>query len=162
MRWSRLSAFVASVAVLGCSAPSLTPNQRTVEEQFVADRLTEWGTALNNREIENLTALYQDAPDLRVIWPSGRRAIGFEEQKQAIQDFYNLAQYMNFVTQSPGTEILSPGWAVTSFRYSLDIRYFDTRRELWAGFGTLVWIKDATDGLWRIHLQHMSVNPPGQ
>ncbi len=162
MRWSRLSAFVASVAVLGCSAPSLTPKQRAVEEQFVADRLNEWATSLNNREIEDLTALYQDAPVLSVVWPSGRRAIGFEEQQQAIQDLYNLAQYMNFVTQSPTTEILSPGWAVTAFRYSLDTRYFDTRRELWAGFGTLVWIKDATDGLWRIHLQHMSVNPPGQ
>lgn len=162
MRWSRLTVFVASVAVLGCAGSTLTPQQRAVEEQFVGDRMTEWTTALNNREIENLNALYHNDPGLSVIWPSGRRAIGFEDQERAVQDMYNLAQYMNFVTQSPETDILTPGWAVTTYRYSLDVRYFDTRRELWSGFGTLLWTKDATDGLWRIHLQHLSVTPPGQ
>ncbi len=128
----------------------------------MGDRMTEWATALNNREIENLTAMYYNDPGLRVIWPSGRRSIGFEDQQLAVQDMYNMAQYMNFVIQSPETDILSDTWAVTSYRYSLDVRYFDTRRELWAGFGTLVWIKDATDGLWKIDLQHLSVTPPGQ
>jgi ketosteroid isomerase-like protein len=162
MRWSRLSVFVASVAVLGCAPRGITPQQRAVEEQFVGDRMNEWTTALNNREIENLTALYHNVPALSVIWPSGQRSIGFEAQEQAVQNMYNQAQYMNFVTQSPETDILSEEWAVTSYRYSLDVRYFDTRRELWSGFGTLLWAKDATDQLWKIHLQHLSVTPPGQ
>ncbi len=162
MRWSKLSVFVASVAVLGCTAPRLTPRQRAVEEQFVGDRMNEWTTALNNREIETLTALYQNEPGLSVIWPSGQRSLGYEDQQRAVQDMYNMAQYMNFVTQSPETEILSADWAVTTYRYSLDVRYFDTRRELWSGFGTLLWNKDATDGLWRIRLQHLSVTPPTQ
>jgi hypothetical protein len=42
------------------------------------------------------------------------------------------------------------------------VRYFDTRRELWSGYGTLLWTKDPTDELWKIHLQHLSVTPPGQ
>ena len=158
MRWTRMSVVLASVAVLGCQVPALTPQQRAVEQQIVRDRFTAWTTALNNKELDSLLAMYDTDPGLSVAWPDGRLALGIEEQQAATQDFYNTVQYMNFVPQNPEVEVLSVAVAIVRFRHSMDLRYFDTRMVLFAGHGTLVWAKDAVDGVWRIHRQHISVN----
>ena len=159
MRWSRLSLALACGAVLGCEAPGLSPQQREVEEQFLEDRLTEWTTALNNRATENLAGIYENSPGLTVVWADGRRALGHEEQQQAIQDLYNTAEQLNFVTQSPVIDVLTSSVAVVTFRHSMDIRFFDTRRQLSSGYGTLVFVKDEADDVWRIRTQLISITP---
>ena len=100
MRWSTLSVMIAGAACLGCEPPSLSQQQRAVEEQFLANRVSEWSTALNNSTLDTvpeetgardtLLALYEDSPDVHAVWPDGRYAIGFEAVEQSIADSYNL------------------------------------------------------------------------
>jgi len=159
MRWSILSAAIASVALLGCESPDLTLRQRAVEEQFVQGRVNAWTKALNNKEFEDLAGMYENSPDLTVMWLEGTKAVGFEEYEAMIADFYGRAHLINFAAQSAHVDVLSSTVAVVTFRHSVDVQWFDTRRDVWAGFGTLVFMKDSEDDLWRIHTQHISVNP---
>jgi hypothetical protein len=67
---------------------------------------------------------------------------------------------MNFALQSPDVDVLTATVAVVTFRHSVDVVWFDTRRDVWAGHGTLVFTKDPEDERWRIRRQHVSLNPP--
>jgi ketosteroid isomerase-like protein len=159
MRRSILSTAIVSVALLGCGSPDLTRQQRAVEEQSVERRVNDWTKALNNKELEDLAGMYVNSPDLTVMWLEGAKAVGFEEYEAMTADFYGRASFMNFAAQSPHVDVLSSTVAIVTFRHSVDVQWFDTRRDVWAGFGTLVFVKDSEDGLWRIHTQHISVNP---
>ena len=159
MRWSILSTAIVSVALLGCESPDLTLRQRVGEEQFVQGRVNAWTKALNNKEFEDLARMYENSPDLTVMWLEGTKAVGFEEYEAMIAGFYGRARFMNFAAQSAHVDVLSSTVAVVTFRHSVDVQWFDTRRDVWAGFGTLVFVKGSEDGIWRIHTQHISVNP---
>ena len=158
MRRSILSTAIVSVALLGCESPDLTWQQRAVEEQFVQGRVNAWTKALNNKEFEDLAGMYENSPDLTVMWLKGAKAVGFEEYEAMIADFYGRARFMNFAAQSPHVDVLSAAVAIVTFRHSVDVQWFDTRRDVWAGYGTLVFVKDSEDDLWKIHTQHISVN----
>ncbi len=155
MRWSTCSVAIASVFLLGCEAPELTRKQRAVDEQTVQNLITAWATALNNRELEALPAMYVNSPDLSVLWIEGNTASGPEEFAQMMQDFYVRAEFMNFALQSPKVDVLTATVALVTFRHSMDIRWFDTRRDVWGGHGTLVLTKDPVDERWRILRQHV-------
>ncbi len=159
MRRSMLSTAIVSVALLGCEPPDLTRQQRAVEEQFVQGRVNAWRTALNNKEPENLAGMYENSPDLTVMWLEGAKTVGFDEYEDMIADFFRRSVFMNFAAQSPHVEVLSSTVAIVTFRHSVDVQWFDTRRDVWAGYGTLVFVKDSEDGLWKIYTQHISVNP---
>lgn len=159
MRWSKGFVVFAGAVVLGCQAPELTRQQRAVEEQFVRDRFTAWTEAWNNREIDSLKAAYGE-DGVTAVWPGGIVVDGAQQQRDAIDSFYNNVQYMNFVPQSPAVEVLSATVAIVRFRHSMDLRYADTRRELSSGQGTLVYVK-GEDGVWKIHRQHLSVSSTG-
>ena len=158
MRRSMLSTAIVSVALLGCDPPDLTRQQRAVEEQFVQGRVNAWTTALNNKEPENLAGMYENSPDLTVMWLEGAKTVGFDEYEDMIADFFRRSVFMNFGAQSPHVEVLSSTVAVVTFRHSVDVQWVDTRRDVWAGYGTLVFVKDSEDNLWKIHTQHISVN----
>ena len=79
MRRSILSTVIVSVALLGCGAPDLTRQQRAVQEQTVERRVSAWTKALNNKELEDLAGMYQNSPDLTVMWLEGAKTVGFEE-----------------------------------------------------------------------------------
>ncbi len=160
MRWSTCSVAIASVFLLGCESPGLSRQQRAVEEQTVQNRVTEWTNALNNRAVEDLTGLYVNSPDLSVLWIEGNTARGFDEFDQMIQDFFGRALFMNFAVQSPEVDVLAATVAVVTFRHSVDIQWFDTQRDVWAGHGTLVLTKDPVDERWKIRRQHVSLNLP--
>ena len=158
MRRSMLSTAIVSVALLGCEPPDLTRHQRAVEEQFVHGRVNAWTTALNNKELGDLAGMYENSPDLTVMWLEGAKAVGFEEYEAMIADFFRRSVFMNFAAQSPYVDVLSSTVAVVTFRHSVDVQWVDTRRDVWAGYGTLVFVKDSEDNLWKIHTQHISVN----
>ncbi len=103
--------------------------------------------------------LYLNSPDLSVLWIEGNTARGFDEFDQMIQNFYMNSSFMNFAEQSPEVDVLTATVAVVTFRHSVDIQWFDTRRDVWSGHGTLVLTKDPVDELWKIRRQHVSVNP---
>jgi len=153
-----LSTAIVSVALLGCEPPDLTRHQRAVEEQFVRGRVNAWTTALNNKEPEDLAGMYENSPDLTVMWLEGAKAVGFDEYEAMIADFFRRSVFMNFAAQSPYVDVLSSTVAVVTFRHSVDVQWVDTRRDVWAGYGTLVFVKDSEDNLWKIHTQHISVN----
>ena len=158
MRWSTCSVAIASVVLLGCEPPELTLRQRAVEEQAVHIRFTEWTTALNNKELDDLGDLYEKSPALSVLWIEGITTSGFEDFDTMIRDFYGRTRFMNFALQSPDVDVLTATVAVVTFRHSVDIVWFDTRRDVWAGHGTLVFTKDPVDERWRIRRQHVSLN----
>jgi len=158
MRRSILSTAIVSVALMGCESPDLTRQQRAVEEQFVQGRVNAWTTALNNKELGDLAAMYQSSPDLTVMWLEGAKTVGFDEYEAMIADFFGRASFMNFAAQSPHVDVLSATVAIVTFRHSVDVQWLDTRRDVWSGYGTLVFVKDSEDGLWKIHTQHISVN----
>ena len=160
MRWSTIPVAIASVVLLGCEPIELSRQQRAVEEQAVLNRVTELTTALNNKALDDLAGLYVNSPDLSVVWVEGNTARGFEEFDQMIQDFYGRTRFMNFALQSPQVDVLTANVAVVTFRHSVDIQWFDTRRDVWAGHGTLVLTKDPVDERWKIRRQHVSVNSP--
>ena len=51
MRWSTLSVAILSVILVGCATPELTRQERMVQRDFVSNRMTDWTTALNNKEL---------------------------------------------------------------------------------------------------------------
>ena len=155
MRWSTCSVAIAGVFLLGCEAPELTRQQRAVDEEALQNLVTAWATALNNRVLEDLAPLYVHSPDLSVLWIEGNTATGFEEFDQMMQDFYGRAEFMNFALQNPEVDVLTATVALVTFRHSMDIRWFDTRRDVWGGHGTLVLTKDPVDERWRIRRQHV-------
>ncbi len=159
MRWSTLSVALASAAVLGCEPPAMSLQQRAVEQQFLSNRVSQWATALNNAAQDTLASLYEDSPSLRVVWPDGSAAIGFEENEQAIADIYDQWEMVNYGPISPEVHIINAEVAIVTFAHSLDIRFVDSRRQVASGHTTLVFVKDAADGLWKIRRQHISVNP---
>ena len=160
MRWSKLSVALAGAALLGCEPPSMTQQQAAVETQFLNGRVSEWTTAVNNGALDTLLALYERSPYVMVVWPDGRKAVGTEENEQKIEDNYNLWEMVNYGPISPEVDLLNDHVAVVAFSHSLDIRFFDSRRQVASGHTTLVFVKDETDGIWRIRTQHMSINPP--
>jgi hypothetical protein len=65
---------------------------------------------------------------------------------------------MNFVTSQKRTELLGPRTALSTFGHSTDVIRQDSNREVMPGKGTLLWIHDTTDDVWKIHFQQLSVN----
>ena len=122
MRWSTCSVAIASVFLLGCESPGLSRQQRAVEEQTVQNRVTEWTNALNNRALEDLLGLYENSPDLSVLWIEGNPARGFEEFDLTIQDFFGRARLMNFAVLSPQVDVLTATVAVVTFSHSVDVQ----------------------------------------
>jgi ketosteroid isomerase-like protein len=104
--------------------------------------------------------MYHEVPDLTTVWTDGSRAAGFEDHEQAVRAYWETIEHLNFVVQSPEVQVLSPDLAVVTFRHSSDVQFKEEgSRETYAGHGTMVWMKDAEDGLWKIHTQHVSRNP---
>lgn len=152
-RWLLVSVLVGALAC----APQMSTRERMLEQQAVDARLTTWVRVMNNASQDSLFAMYHQVPELQVMWPDGKRTTGWDETQQAWTDFYANTDYMNFVAQSPDVQILSPDVAVTSFHHSMDIVRQRQRLPVSAGYGVVVWVKDASDGLWKIHLSQISV-----
>jgi ketosteroid isomerase-like protein len=125
------------------------------QRELVEARLNTWTRVINNKATDSLFALYHQGDSLRVMWPNGRRTIGWEATRQAWRDFYGQTDYMNFVVQSPTVEILSPTVAVATFRHSTDIVRGGRRQPVRPGYGTVIWKKDA-DGNWKIYISQVA------
>lgn len=148
-------------AVLVACSPELTQRERMVEQQAVQEQLTTWVRVLNNAKLDSLLAFYYEAPDTRIMWSDGHRSTGPEALREAWRQLYGSIQYMNFVMTDPAVEILSPRVALTTFSHSTDVVRL-SGRTVEAGHGTLLWMKDPADGIWKIYLQQLAVRTPGQ
>lgn len=156
--WSRtLLAGIAGVVLASCS-PTMTPQDRAVEAQLVRDRTTAWVRAYNNRAVDSLATYYLQTADLTVVWPGGQRASGWEEESGIQRDYFRELRTVNMVAQDVRVEVLGMAAALVTFRHSTDeIRGSD--RDLYAGQGTLVWVKPEPRAPWVIRAQHLSRAP---
>ncbi len=158
MRPSRMLVLLAGVAALGCES-DLTMRERAVEEQVVTERLNAWAKALNNARQDSVAAFYTQSPSLEVLWANGTHDDGWEAAQQSLRDFYNGIQFMNFGLQNLEVDVLTRNVAVSTFRHSTDIvERGGLRRPVTSGQGTVVWVKDPADDLWKIYLQQVAVN----
>jgi ketosteroid isomerase-like protein len=152
-----LLVLLASAPLASC-APKMTPQERSVEEQVVRDRATSWVRAFNNRQLDSLATFYLQTPELTVAWPDGQRTSGWEEESAAQREAFRGLSTVNLVAQDVRVEVFAPNVAAATFRHSTDeIR--GTERDLFAGHGTMIWIKPDPRGQWLIRALQMSRSP---
>lgn len=156
MRFAPLMVGAAVLGVLACQAAELSTTRREVERGRVQTRFEEWIQRVNNRELDSLSTMYDDSPNLVVSWSDGVRTTGLQEHLDRQEAFYDALQFMNVVPQNPVHEILSGTVATSSFRYSIDMVLNDTSRDAYSGQAHLVWVKSPDDDTWRIHNQIFS------
>lgn len=152
---------LAIAAMLACT-PELTQREIFIERERVQQRLEQFTRVMNNGWVDSVLAMYQEAPNVRVHWMDGTRSSGWEEVKSAWEAFYESTDYLNFVTQDVSVEILSPTIALCTFGHSTDIVRGGKRLPVTSGPGTILWMKDEADGLWKIHLSQIGAAQPMQ
>ena len=159
MRLASFSIAICAMTLVGCQQSSrLTPSQRNIETNQVTDRFNEFIKHVNNNEIDDAMAVYDQSEDLTLVFTDGRRAFG-PDAAASLRDFMGTLNFINLVPQNPDFDVLDANTAVVTFRFSVGAILNDTSRDPFAGQGTLVWIKDPTDDVWKIHTQHLSRNP---
>lgn len=158
MRLRTIWAGVGCAAMMGCGGGGLSPTQETVSRDEIRELLTTWTRQVTNQDLDSILAMYHDDPGLVVAWSNGDRARGLAEYGPQIQAFVENAEFLNLDPQNPLVDVLAPNVALSSFRYTIDLRLTDGTRDPYAGQATLVWVRDAA-GAWKIHNQIFSRNP---
>lgn len=159
MRLIDILGLAATTLVMACQ-PSfeLSNQQRNIQQSIIEDQVDAWVQALNNRELDSVIGMYEASESLVVSWPNGMRSSGVEAASQGVTDFYNTIQYMNFAPQNIAVDVINPGAAVVTFRFSVDIVHNDTSRDPFAGQGTIVLTRESEEGDWMIRSQQLSRN----
>ena len=158
MKQGRLLFVLMLLGVLACQPPEMTTQQRIQAQEEVATQFNAWVTAMNNGNRDEVAAYYMNNEQILVFWPDGSAANGHEEQLLALHNFFNSTRYMNFVVSQQRIELMSPRTALSTFGHSTDVIGQDSNRQVTPGKGTIIWVKDALDDVWRIHTQHLSAN----
>lgn len=165
---SKMAVLISCALLVGCSQ-GLTQRQILVEQEAVRAQLDRWVKAVNNvrvvltaegrtvrQNLDSVYAMYHQVDELTVSSPSGTVSEGWEARLEEIRTFYGNLQYVNFVLQGPSVEVLSPNVAITTFGHSTTVQDLQRERSIYAGRGTLVWVKDPDARLWKIHTEHIS------
>lgn len=150
---------VVAAVLAGCSR-SITRQERAVQEQALSERVAEWARTLNNRGQNALAEFYYQGPELTVAWPTGNRTRGWEEKSAALADFFHSVARLNIVVQEVTIDLITHDVALATFRHSADIILTTTDRDIFTGQGTMVWVKDPDDEIWRIRAEQVSRDPP--
>ena len=159
MRLASIAVVVSTAALMGCQPSTrLTPQQENVQRQILGDRMNEWVQSVNNNQIDAAIAMYIADESLTLVQTDGSRGSG-AEAAGSLRDFMANLSFINVVPQNPNFDLLDANTAVVAFRFSVDAILLDTTRDPFAGQGTMVWVMDPTDNLWKIHTQHLSRNP---
>lgn len=161
MRWSRLLPALACVSLVGCAPrDQLTPAERSVEGETLREMVRAWARGVNSGDLDSATRFYHKGPELVSVWSEGRRTRGWEAESTATVEFLGRTTALNFDVQEPDIQLVSRRVAVAVFRHAIDLTDSLTGRQLYSGFGTLVWVKDPADNRWKIHVRQISRNPP--
>ncbi len=161
MRWYRMPSALAVLTLFACAPrDEVPPAEQAVEEQVIGDLIMAWERGVNSLKWDSVTIFYHKSPDMVAIWSDGRRTEGWEAESTATAEFLGRTTALNFDVQEPSTQVLSRRVALTTFRHAIDRTDSLTGRELYTGYGTLVWFKDPADNRWKIHARQISRNPP--
>ena len=154
----RVLSALALALVLACQPPEMTRQQRIQFQDAVTTRFDGWVTAMNSGDRDEILGYYHEHDQLVVFWPDGTVANGFDGQRLQLHNFLNATRYMNFVTSQTRTELLGARTALSTFGHSTDVIGQDSNREVTPGKGTIIWIRDTADDVWKIHFQQLSAN----
>ena len=158
---------ICCATLLACTQ-EMSRRERLMETEAVQQRFTAWVqtqndlfvNGLNRSLLDSLGTYYEHTDALEGFWPTGGRTVGWEQFNDRMGQFYARFQSMNVVVTDPSVELFGPNAALTTFRHSTDVLLGPRARVVHPGAGTLMWAKDPTDGVWRIHLQHLSWDAP--
>jgi uncharacterized protein (TIGR02246 family) len=157
MRRSYPLLLLACITLIACST-EMSLRARAEAEQEVRARFDTWVRAMNNMDMDSLLAMHQAVPELLVIWPDGRVAHGWEEERALHQESLEGVDRINYGVQNIEIQILSHDVALVTFRYSTDIMLDDGERGTPnAGYVSMVWVRDRADDQWKIRMEHHSV-----
>ncbi len=158
MRRSMLLPLALAAALAAC-APKLSQQEMAVEEGLLKDQIQLWERSLNSVKPDSMALVYEHTPAFSAAWPDGKRTGSWDEEEQAQRDFAATTSAFNFDVQDPVIEILSPTIALTAFSHSTDVTDSLSGRALYSGRGTIVWVKDPTDKVWKVHRLQISRTP---
>ena len=148
---------LALLAMLAACSPNdkvgITDRAQIV--QAVAGQLNLWVRAINNRSLDTLGALYLRSPDVAIVWLDGERTRGWNEAASKWKRYLDGLSQLNFVMENPVIDVVDRNVAVVTFRTVVDA--VGAGRERHPGRGTQVWMKDPSDGRWRIRDEHQSI-----
>ena len=157
MRWSRLLPLALVGGAAAC-APKLTPKQAAVEEQVIEGQMKVWERGMISLKPDSMALVYDHSPDFVGAWPDGTRTHGWQEEEQAQKAFADSTQTYNFDVQDANTQVLTTSIALTTFGHGTDVT--DKHgRAIYQGAGTILWLKDPKDNVWRIHAIQVSRSP---
>ncbi len=159
MRWSMLLPLALAAALLACGPQQLTRQELAVEEQALQGQVQLWEQSMNSVKPDSMALVYEHSPAFSAAWPDGKRTVGWDQEEQAQKDFAARTTAFNFDVQEPTIEILSPSVALTTFSHTTDVTDSLSGRALYSGRGTIVWVKDRTDKIWKIHTLQVSRTP---
>lgn len=159
MRWSMLLPWAVAAALVACGPQQLTRQELAVEEQAIQRQVQLWEQSLNSVKPDSMALVYEHSPAFSAVWPDGKRTQGWSEEEQAQRDFASRTTAFNFDVQQPTIEILSPSVALSAFSHTTDVTDSLSGRALYSGRGTIVWVKDPAEKVWKIRRLHLSRTP---
>ena len=162
MRRSFLLVAFASIALTACTR-ELSLRGLSEAQQEVQGRFDAWVLAMNNMDLTIMVQMSNAVPELTVISADGQVAHGSEEAEALHQRSFEGVDRINFGVQNVEIQILTRRIALVTFRHSTDIILTNGERAAPnAGYVSMVWLKDRADNQWKVHMEHHSINPPGQ
>lgn len=160
MRSSNLLLCLACLSLAACAPrEQLTTAELAVEEQILNGMIENWERVVNSRKVDSMTMFNHKVPGFVGIWSDGRRTLGWEAESLATEEFVARTTAFNLDVQEPNVQVLTRSVALTTFRHALDLTDSLTGRALFPGYGTIIWMKDPADGMWKVHARQISRNP---
>jgi hypothetical protein len=159
MRWSTVLTLALAAALVACGPQQLSRQELAVEEAALEQQVQLWERSVNSVKPDSMALAYEHSPAFSAAWPDGMRTRGWDEEEAAQREFTSRTSAYNFDVQDPVIEILAPNVAVTTFSHTTDVADSLSGRALYSGRGTIVWVKDPADKIWKIHTLQVSRTP---
>ena len=154
----RYATVLFSSLAVACSGGEISVRQQFLAQSGVSVQFDTWVRSINNKNQDSLALLYHQVPELRVLDADGTVSNGWDETRDKWSEFFAGRESVNFVADGLEYDVLNEDVVLVSFRYSLNTERSDgTRDPTLSGLGTIAWINDPLDDLWKIHMQHLSV-----
>ena len=153
---------IGMVGLLVACQPTMTRQERAVQEQAVQTQLNGWAKAFSNRDVDSLATFYDSSAAMTFAWPDGERTTGWKEEAAKEHQFFQTGRQVNLVLQNPTVEVLSSRVALTTFRHAMDVIVGDVNpeRRYFTGQGTIVWTRADDKADWVIYAGQISETPP--
>ncbi len=157
MRYAGSVLLVACGLIVACSGRDLSVRGQFLAQSNVSVQLETWIRAINNQDRDSVAAVYHQVPELRILNIDGTVSRGWEEERDRQSQFFDDFEIVNFVVDGIEIEVVNDALVLTIFRQTLDAERNTGQRDATvSGLGTIVWIKDTVDDVWKIHTLHMS------